>query len=94
MHRPRLGDAPVGDPVVGQPRQVDRIAGNVANWIRSQGYYAENQGGPSSGKMNLIPAALQAGLGELGKECLPAISNQKDHRKNCQEQQYSDRKRF
>ncbi len=47
--------------------RVDRIAGNVANWIRSQGYYAENQGGPSSGKMNLIPAALEAGLGELGK---------------------------
>ena len=46
---------------------VDRAAGKLANWIRSQGWYAEKQGGPSSGEMQLIPAAVNAGLGELGK---------------------------
>jgi epoxyqueuosine reductase QueG len=47
--------------------QVDRVAGRLANWIRSQGWYAENQGGPNSGKMVMIPAALACGFGELGK---------------------------
>lgn len=47
--------------------QVDRAAGKLANWIRSQGWRAENQGGPQSGAMQLIPAAIEAGLGELGK---------------------------
>lgn len=47
--------------------KVDRVAGRLANWIRSQGWYAENQGGPNSGQMTLIPAALACGFGELGK---------------------------
>lgn len=47
--------------------KVDRIAGRLANWIRGQGWYAENQGGPNSGQMTLIPAALACGFGELGK---------------------------
>ena len=47
--------------------KVDRAAGKLANWIRAQGYNAENQGGPNSGKMLLIPAALECGFGELGK---------------------------
>jgi epoxyqueuosine reductase len=46
---------------------VDRAAGKLANWIRAQGFEAENQGGPNSGKMLLIPAALECGFGELGK---------------------------
>ena len=47
--------------------QVDRVAGKLANWIRARGWYAENQGGPNSGKMVLIPPALACGFGELGK---------------------------
>ncbi|MBT7951689.1 MAG: 4Fe-4S dicluster domain-containing protein [Gammaproteobacteria bacterium] len=47
--------------------QVDRAAGKLANWIRAQGWDAENQGGPNSGKMLLTPAALACGFGELGK---------------------------
>ncbi len=47
--------------------KVDRAAGNLANWIRGQGWYGENQGGPGSGEMTLIPAALECGFGELGK---------------------------
>jgi epoxyqueuosine reductase len=47
--------------------QVGRAAGKLANWIRGQGWNAEKQGGPASGEMLLIPAAVSAGLGELGK---------------------------
>ena len=47
--------------------KIDRTAGKLANWIRAQGYYAENQGGPNSGQMVLIPPALECGFGELGK---------------------------
>ena len=47
--------------------QVDRAAGKLANWIRGQGWNAEMQGGPASGDMLLIPVAVSAGLGELGK---------------------------
>ncbi len=47
--------------------QVDRMAGALTNWIRSQGYFAEYQGGPYSGAMTLIPPALESGIGELGK---------------------------
>ncbi len=47
--------------------RVDRAAGALANWIRGQGYRAENQGGPMSGAMTLVPAAIECGFGELGK---------------------------
>ena len=61
-----------GDPVaaieVGETyNKVDRAAGALANWIRRQGWYAENQGGPNSGRMLLIPPAIACGFGELGK---------------------------
>jgi epoxyqueuosine reductase len=44
-----------------------RAAREVANFIQSQGYEARPHGGPMAGPMTLIPAAIQAGLGELGK---------------------------
>jgi ferredoxin len=39
----------------------------LANWIRSQGYNAVPHPGPSAGALLLIPPAIAAGLGELGK---------------------------
>jgi ferredoxin len=67
-HVPPSTDDPVSGIEVGEVyNQVDRAAGKLANWIRGQGWYGENQGGPSSGKMTLIPAALECGFGELGK---------------------------
>ena len=39
----------------------------LANWIRSQGYKADPYPGPSAGALALIPPAIAAGLGELGK---------------------------
>jgi epoxyqueuosine reductase len=39
----------------------------LANWIRSQGYNARAFPGPSGNALLLIPPAVAAGLGELGK---------------------------
>jgi epoxyqueuosine reductase QueG len=43
------------------------VARPVADWIRSQGWRAEAHGGPMAGAINLVPAALACGFGELGK---------------------------
>ena len=39
----------------------------LANWIREQGWDAKPHGGPQSGPVLMIPGAISAGLGELGK---------------------------
>jgi epoxyqueuosine reductase len=39
----------------------------MASWLRAQGHEAQPEAGPMTGDMVLIPAALAAGLGELGK---------------------------
>jgi epoxyqueuosine reductase len=39
----------------------------LVNWIRSQGYNAKPYPGPSANALALIPPAIAAGLGELGK---------------------------
>jgi epoxyqueuosine reductase len=44
-----------------------RVAKGLANWLRRQGHDAFPYGGPMAGSFVLIPAAIEAGLGELGK---------------------------
>ena len=44
-----------------------RVAKGLANWLRRQGQDAFPYGGPMAGSFVLIPAAIEAGLGELGK---------------------------
>lgn len=44
-----------------------RTAKRLANWLRGQGHDAFPYGGPMAGSFLLIPAAIEAGLGELGK---------------------------
>ncbi len=39
----------------------------LANWIRAQGYSAQPYPGPRADALLLVPAAIDAGLGELGK---------------------------
>ena len=39
----------------------------LADWIREQGYDAKGVGGPKGSELNNIPAAIAAGLGQLGK---------------------------
>jgi len=53
--------------VMAQYNRGTRVARSVANFIQSHGYHARPHGGPAAGPLLLIPAAIEAGLGELGK---------------------------
>ena len=53
--------------VMAQYNRGVRAAKAVAGFIRGHGYEARGHGGPIAGPFALIPAALAAGLGELGK---------------------------
>jgi epoxyqueuosine reductase len=53
--------------VAAQYNRGERAAKALANWIRAQGWSAHGHAGPSAGPLQLIPAALAAGFGELGK---------------------------
>jgi Pyruvate/2-oxoacid:ferredoxin oxidoreductase delta subunit len=62
--------APSVDALVEITRQYAhgiRVAKTVANWLRSEGHDAVGYGGPMAGSFVLIPPAIEAGLGELGK---------------------------
>ena len=50
-----------------QYARCTRASYKLANWIRSQGYYAYPYPSPRADALLLIPAAIDAGLGELGK---------------------------
>ncbi|MFP5238002.1 MAG: 4Fe-4S dicluster domain-containing protein [Acidobacteriota bacterium] len=58
-----VGVCDVGD----QYARGTRSSYALANWIRSQGYQADPYPGPMAGALLLIPPAIAAGLGELGK---------------------------
>lgn len=60
-------DTDGGSHVITIYNQGTRIARKLADWIRARGYEARGASGPMAGPVNLIPAALAAGLGELGK---------------------------
>lgn len=53
--------------VIAQYNRGTRAARSIANFIQSHGYSARPHGGPAAGPMLLIPAAIEAGMGELGK---------------------------
>ncbi len=70
MDHARLATAPLPSAareVCDQYNRGHRAAFRLADWIRGQGYAAQGHGGPGAGPINLIPAALAAGFGELGK---------------------------
>jgi len=50
-----------------QYNRGSRAARNLTQWIKAQGFQAKPHTGPWVGSMNLIPAAIAAGVGELGK---------------------------
>ena len=58
-----IGVCDVGD----QYARGTRASYALANWIRSQGYNADPYPGPMASALLLIPPAIAAGLGELGK---------------------------
>jgi epoxyqueuosine reductase len=53
--------------VMAQYARAGGAAKHLANWIREQGYFAEGKTGPNTEDVLMIPAAIEAGLGELGK---------------------------
>ena len=53
--------------VMTQYNRGTRAARAIANFIQEKGYSARPHGGPTAGPMLLIPAAIEAGMGELGK---------------------------
>ncbi len=66
----RLKTAPAIDAGADVMRQYTRaatVAKKVAGWLREQGWDADAVTGPMASKIVLIPPAIEAGFGELGK---------------------------
>lgn len=53
--------------VIDQYGRAQKVAKGLTNWIRERGWNAEPYAGPWAGSLNLVPAALACGFGELGK---------------------------
>ena len=65
---PSSADDPEGQlEVCDQYNRGARVVNWLAHWIRSQGYQAVPHAGPWVGSINLLPAAIACGFGELGK---------------------------
>lgn len=56
-----------GKDVTRQYVRAAEASKKVAAWLRDQGYRADAVTGPMTGKILLIPPALECGFGELGK---------------------------
>jgi len=74
MDHARIDQAPAspdnleGAAVVAEEyNNTTRAARLLAAWLRERGFRAEAHGGPWAGPVNLLPAAIACGLGELGK---------------------------
>lgn len=70
MHYPQLSKAPepaAAIEVMDKYNKGREIAILLRNWICEQGWHATAHSGPFAGSINLIPAALACGFGELGK---------------------------
>ena len=53
--------------VMNQYGRAGKAAKHLSNWISDQGYIGEAKTGPNTEDVLMIPAAIAAGLGELGK---------------------------
>jgi epoxyqueuosine reductase len=53
--------------VLDQYNRAHRANYKLASWIREQGYFAERYKGFIGTPLTMIPAAIEAGLGQLGK---------------------------
>ena len=65
-----MENAPSEDAYIEVMDQYGRAGGTakrLANWIRARGHGAEAKTGPMTEDVLMIPAAIAAGLGELGK---------------------------
>lgn len=64
---PREEDLSSADEVARQYNRAARVSKAVTNWIRSMGWPAEARTGPMAGDIITIPAAVESGMGQLGK---------------------------
>ena len=64
---PSFEDPAAGVVVAKEYNRAARACRELANFILSQGYFAKAYQGPYASALNMIPAAIAAGLGELGK---------------------------
>ena len=64
---PRKEELSSADEVSRQYNRAARASKAVANWIRDRGWIAEARTGPMAGDIITIPAAIESGLGQLGK---------------------------
>jgi len=60
-------DITAGAEVIRQYGRASKASRDIATWIRERGWDADPYDGPWSGPMLMIPHAIEAGLGELGK---------------------------
>jgi ferredoxin len=60
-------DVVAGTDVTRQYSRAAAVVKKVAGWLRQQGWDAEPVTGPMTGKILMIPHAIEAGFGELGK---------------------------
>lgn len=70
MDHAQLATAPEHTSAMEVHRQYNRgtaAARALADFIRGRGFNAEGHGGPGAGPMQMVPAAIKAGFGELGK---------------------------
>jgi Pyruvate/2-oxoacid:ferredoxin oxidoreductase delta subunit len=64
---PTAEDMSSADEVARQFNRLARACKQLTAWIRNQGWQAEARPGPWSGDFTMIPAAIEAGFGQLGK---------------------------
>ena len=70
MDHAELATAPEFTSAMEVHRQYNRgtlAARALADFLRERGFEAEGHGGPGAGPIQMVPAAVAAGLGELGK---------------------------
>lgn len=60
-------EPPASAEVIRQYAEGHRIAKEISSFIQTNGYTADPRYGPMAGDLTMVPAALDAGLGELGK---------------------------
>ncbi len=53
--------------VMAQYERAGNTSKHLANWTRSQGWFGAPKTGPMTEDVLMIPAAIEAGIGELGK---------------------------
>jgi len=60
-------EEPAAAEVIKQYGRATKVTKALAGWLHEQGFETVTHSGPNAGHFTMIPAAIAAGLGELGK---------------------------